>query len=158
MRMLLLALCLAAPVPASALSCLVPEVERSFATYDAAEENYIVVHGRLTLDRKAMPEGMTTSPPPPEMTVVPGHLSGSSLTGDGFSLPFEQDVTLEVACIGPWCGGVGNGEDVLAFVRKDADGYALSVNPCGGALFETPKLEMLKQVEACMVSRDCKAD
>lgn len=148
----------AAPLPALALSCLAPDVARSYAQFDAAEETYIVVHGRLTLDETDLPEGMTVDRNPPEMTQVPAHLTGFSLGGEGFTFPFERDLTLEVACIGPWCGGVRNGEDVLAFVRKGADGYAIEVSPCGGAIFGTPKPEMIKQAERCMRTGACKAD
>lgn len=158
MRVLFLTFALLAPVPALALSCLAPSVERSFAHFDAAEENYVVVHGRLTLDEKALPKGMRVDRNPPEMTFVPAELQGQSLTKAGFTLPYDQELTLEVACIGPWCGAARNGEDVLAFVRKDADGYALSISPCGGAVFGTPKPEQLKQVQICLRKGNCRAE
>ncbi|MEW9918230.1 hypothetical protein AB2B41_01325 [Marimonas sp. MJW-29] len=158
MRAALLLLALIAPAPALALSCLAPSVERSFARFDAAEEEYVVVHGRLTLDERDLPEGMIAEPPPPAMTHVEAKLRGSSLTREGFKLPFEQAITLEVACLGPWCGSAQNGEDVLAFVRKDADGYAIAVGPCGGSIFGTPKPEMLKAVLACLRDQNCTED
>ena len=123
------------PVEALALSCLQPSVERSYARYDTAEEAYVVVHGRLTLNERKLPEGMTQDPPPPAMTKVPARLRGFALSKEGFVLPSKQKLTLEVACLGPWCGGAKNGSDVLAFVRKDDDGYAIEVSPCGGAIF-----------------------
>lgn len=158
MRALVLAAAFLFPVPALALSCLAPSVERSFAQFDAAEESYVVVHGRLTLDEKALPKGMTVDRNPPAMTFVPARLRGQSLTLAGFTLPYDQKLTLEVACIGPWCGAARNGEDVLAFVRKDAEGYALAISPCGGAVFGTPKPEQLKQVEMCLREGNCTAD
>lgn len=156
MRHALLALMMALlPLQAQALSCLAPTVERSFARFDAAPEVYIVVHGRLTFDESALPKGMTVDKDPPAMTHVPATLLGTSLTQDGFSLPFEQDVTLEVSCLGPWCGSAQTGEDVLAFLRKDEEAYAIAVEPCGGGMFGTPKPDMLEAATACMRDRDC---
>ncbi len=158
MRFLAFFLALFAPMPALALSCLAPSIERSYAQFDAAEETYVVVHGRLTLDMSKLPKGMTTNPPPPRMTHVSGKLRGSSLNASGFALPFEREVMLEVTCLGPWCGDAKSGEDVLAFVRKDANGYALRISPCGGTSFGEPSRAMLKRVTQCFTKKNCVAD
>lgn len=155
MRLLAIVAALTLPLPALALSCIAADVETSFARYDAADETYVVVHGRLTFEQSALPKGMLPDKKPPKMTQVPAHLRGSSLAKGGFVLPFDQDVTLEVACLGPWCGAAGNGRSVLAFVRKDADGFAVELSPCGGALFEEPKPAMLKAVKGCFTDRTC---
>lgn len=146
------------PMQALALSCLAPSVERSFLRYDAAEEIYVVVHGRLTLDESDLPEGMTQDPPPPKRTLLAAHLRGSSLRATGFDLPFDQELMLEVTCLGPWCGGARNGESVLAFVRKDAEGYVLVASPCGGAIFERPRPAMLKAARQCLNGGACSAE
>ncbi|MCX7558484.1 hypothetical protein OS190_02820 [Sulfitobacter sp. F26204] len=156
-RLLVTILTLAAPLPALALSCLAPTIEGSFARYAAAEEAYVVVNGRLTLDQTRMPEGMTETTPP-RMTHVAARLSGTFLNKKGFVLPFDKEVTLEVSCVGPWCGQIQNDTDVLAFLRKDTQGYALAIGPCGGAAFSAPDPAMLKRVTQCLVRRDCSAD
>ncbi len=158
MRALVLALALLAPLPAFALSCMAPSVERSFARFEAEDDAYIVVHGRLTFNMKALPKRMTQNVQPPQRTDVTARLKGSSLTKSGFTLPFDQTVTLEVTCTGPWCGGARTGEDVLAFLRKGENGYALAVSPCGGAVFGTPKPAMLKQARQCLTGGTCTAD
>lgn len=158
MRILAFLIALLAPVPALALSCLSPSVERSYAQFHAEEDSYVVVHGRLTLDASKLPTGMTADRDPPRMTLIPAKLRGTSLNAKGFVLPFEQEVTLEVRCLGPWCGGVQNGEDVLAFVRKDAKGYAINVGPCGGSVFGMPKATLLKRVQQCMTQQNCTLD
>ena len=155
MRWLTCTLALMVPLPALALSCMQPSVTRSYVQFAAAEEAYIVVHGRLTLDETALPKGMTQSPPPPELTPVAGHLRGSALTKQGFVHPFDRDVVLEVACLGPWCGSAASGTSVLAFIRKDAEGYALEVGPCGGAVFPEPTEEQLGKVRACFRGQAC---
>lgn len=150
-----LLLMLAAPAPAMALSCLQPTVERSFARFDAAPESYVIVHGRLTLDMDDLPKSMTQDPARSREVKVQAHVTGSSMTTNGFSLPFDQAVTLEVGCLGPWCGSAKSGQDILAFVRKDAGGYAIEVGPCGGAIFGTPKKAQLNRVIACFSGGDC---
>ena len=158
MRFVLVFLCCLLPLPALALSCLRPSVERSYAQYDAASEVYVVVHGRLTLNERKLPKGMTQDPPPPAMTLVPARIRGSALSKEGFVLPFDQKLTLEVSCLGPWCGGVGNGTDILAFIRKDAEGYAIEVSPCGGAIYSEPNKQMLQEARQCLQSGNCKAE
>ena len=96
MRALVLALALLAPMPALALSCMAPSVERSFARFEAEDDVYIVVHGRLTFNTKKLPKRVTHGVQPPRRTDVAARLKGSSLTKDGFTLPFDQTVTLEV--------------------------------------------------------------
>lgn len=158
MKSLLILLLSLAPLPALALSCLKPSVPRSFKEYDAAEETYVVVHGRLTLDESLLPQG-DLDQEPPQMTEIPGRLEGMSLTEAGaFDLPFEQAVTLEVTCYGPWCGDAETGTDILAFLRKDESGYALDLNPCGGAAFPAPHGDLLEEVKNCMTGGSCEVD
>ncbi|MGC1503360.1 MAG: hypothetical protein WA782_04380 [Sulfitobacter sp.] len=158
MRIVAFMIGLCAPMPALALSCLAPAVDRSYAQFAAAEEAYVVVHGRLTLDMSDLPQGMTGDTRPPRMTKIAAELQGSSLNKTGFVVPFDRPVTLEVSCLSQWCGHVQTGEEILAFVRKDVDGYALHITPCGGSVFGSPKPEMLAQVKQCMADQACKGD
>ena len=158
MRRILALLIILLPLEAQALSCLRPSVARSFLGYDKAEETYIVVQGRLTFDESLLPRNSYGEVAPPQMTKVPAHLTGKSLNRSGFKVPFEQDLTLEVACFGPWCGGAKTGGEVLAFLRVDEGGYALDVNPCGGALFPEPRPDMLKTARTCLQGGRCQPD
>ena len=146
--------------PALALSCLAPSVERSYAQSDAATEHYLVVEGRLTLNARQLPKSGsgTGARNPPPMTIVPSKILGKSMSTAGFVVPFDQDVALEVACFGPWCGTVRNGDQVLAFVRRDGGEYALSITPCGGDAFVNPTPGQLKAVLECHRGGDCTAE
>jgi hypothetical protein len=157
MRFCTLMFALLVPWPAFALSCLPPSVERSYAQAAAAAEDYVVVHGRLTLDMDMLPRSRLSDQQPPEMTWINGALVGKSLSQSGFKVPFDHKITLEVACLGPWCGSAQNGEDILAFVRKDGADYALEINPCGGNVSGAPKRKMLKTVATCMREGVCSA-
>ena len=144
-----------APLPAMALTCLPHSVEATYQRANKAEESYVVVQGRLTFDAKALPDNGNGTQSPPKLTRVPAKISGMALSKGGFDVPFEQPLTLEVACYGPWCGSAEEG-DVLAFVeRTPQDGYVLESNPCGGDLFTAPKPAMIDQVQSCFTGGAC---
>lgn len=157
MRYLVLLFTVMLSGPALALSCLVPSVERSYAEADAAAERYLVVEGRLTLNARQLPKSGsgTGTRKPPEMTRISSNILGKSMSSAGFVVPFDQDVVLEVACFGPWCGSVRNGDQVLAFVRRDGGEYLLSITPCGGDVFVNPKPSQLKTALDCHRGADC---
>lgn len=149
----------ALPLPAAALSCLPHSLEGAYQRVAADEAEYIVVHGRLTFDAALLPEvDMSRQAETPPRTAVPARLEGMSMTRRGFEVPFEQALTLDVHCYGPWCGSAATGQDILAFVRRSEDGYVLETNPCGGDLFGTPAPEMLDKVQACFAGKTCQPE
>ncbi|MGB3245429.1 MAG: hypothetical protein WBB25_12915 [Sulfitobacter sp.] len=143
------------PLQAHALSCLAPSVSRTFHDVNAAPEVYVVVKGRLTVGTPKQPELDKSKQEPPKSTRLPARLRGTSMSQNGFNVPFDQRVTLEIACIGPWCGSVQNGEQVLAFVKREDNRYFLAINPCGGHVFSNPKPAMSKQVYSCFKGATC---
>lgn len=153
----LIVMALILPMQAAALSCLRPSVERSYAQVAAAQETYVVAEGRLTFDARKLPRDSSGSVKPPELTRISARLVGKSLSSNGFSVPFDQPVMLEVACFGPWCGRAETGGQVLAFLKRSKGAYTLQINPCGGRAFANPKAKMLKQVLACHTRGNCKA-
>lgn len=156
----LLALALAAlPLPALALSCLPHSLEASYQEAAQAEETYVVVHGRLTFDAEDLPEvDLQNQQNTPAMTRIDARLEGMSMRHSGFDLPFEQNVTIALECYGPWCAQAQTGQDVLAFLRKEAEGYVLATNPCGGMLFHAPDTDMLDRVQACFDGAPCEPE
>ena len=154
MRLAALLCALLLPVQAAALSCLKPSVGRTFAQANAAEATYVVVEGRLTLDDRRVPKSLEGGAEPPKLTEVPAHLTGRSLSVAGFRTPFERDITLEISCLGPWCGSVANGTEVLAFLRHGKAGYVLEVEPCGGYVFDNLP-EQRRRVRDCLRGDAC---
>jgi hypothetical protein len=139
--------------PALSLSCMRPDVKYSFQQAAEAEETYIVARGTLTFSERKLPEAVGNDSPP--QTLIPAHLKGWGLSDTGFNVEFDQDITLEVLCFGPWCGGAGSGKEYLVFLRKDNDGYTMIADPCASMVFQDPSTEMLDTVAACFKAGAC---
>ncbi len=154
-RILAFVMAAAAPLPVLALSCTPPSVEAAFERVQGSTDTYVVVHGRLVVDKRKMPRSRPKTQEAPHMTRIPASIRGKSLSKAGFQTPFEREITLEVSCFGPWCGAIGSGSDVLAFLRQGEDGYALEINPCGRDVFFTPKPAILKRVGRCFKQGQC---
>ncbi|MGJ8545945.1 MAG: hypothetical protein ACSHWZ_10920 [Sulfitobacter sp.] len=154
MRFLVLFLSVLVLMPAQllALSCVRPSAVRSFQEAQASVDSYVVVKGYLNFNAKDMPTPETINPAP-----VAARLRGSALGAGGFALPFDQQVTLSLACFGPWCATAPARTEVLAFLRRAEAGYVLDLNPCGGNLFAQPSPEMLREVAACGRGETCES-
>ena len=59
-----------------------------------------------------------------------------------------------LSCLGPWCGSVANGTEVLAFLRHGKAGYVLEVEPCGGYVFDNLP-EQRRRVRDCLRGDAC---
>jgi hypothetical protein len=137
--------------PAMALSCLPTDVARTFTNLDAAEEVYVVVHGTLTFDEARLPKtNWEDQAATPAETPIPARLSGRSLTHEGFTAPFDRNITFDVRCLGPWCASAASGSDVLAFVEYREGQYLFSLGPCyANAVFD-PDPAQLDQAVSCL--------
>lgn len=158
MRLLAVALSVLMPAQAMALSCLPSSVERSFGYAQDAEEQYVVVSGRLTFDERKLPKKTENPNDAPNLTRIPAKITGNMLSKAGFVTPFEQQITIELRCFGPWCGSANSGVDHLAFMKKTDMGYTLSVDPCYSAVFAKPTPKMLNSATACMNNAKCSSD
>ena len=138
---------------ASALSCMRPDVARSFQWAAEADESYVVLLGQFDFDA---PRQSNSDRNAPKTASVPAQFNGQSLGANGFQANAPLDVTLEFSCAGPWCGSLPDtGEDILAFVERGPDGYVLTVGPCYGTAFVSPSESDVQRVEACMRGDGC---
>ncbi|MEP1519226.1 hypothetical protein [Ascidiaceihabitans sp.] len=135
MRFIAFLICLVAPLPAMALSCARPSVERSYGQAAKADESYVVVKGRLTFDESKLPKANTQTQTAPKRTVIKARFQGHALSGADFSTSFNAALNYEVRCLVVWCGGGQSGEEIIAFVQKTPSGYTLEMGPCGGWAF-----------------------
>jgi len=142
--------------PVHALSCMRPDVATSYARFAASDDLYVVLYGRFDFDEGALPQPPRHNPNLTEPNnLISANFKGHSLSRDGFKTPFQTTLTLNAKCFGPWCAGMAANSPVMAFVRKDAEGYTLAINPCGGVAFAEPNPEMLQQAQACMQGKTC---
>lgn len=154
---ILMALSVAVPAPALALSCLAPDAARTFNQLDEAEERYVVVHGVLTFDDTKLPEtDLQDQTSTPDSTPLPARLIGKSLSRDGFQTPYDKPITLDVRCFGPWCAGAPSGVEILGFVELRESGPVLTLDPCSSTSFIDPDETTLNQVTDCMRGDACK--
>lgn len=140
--------------PALALSCMRPDVAVSYQNAAEASEVYIVVKGTLTFNERLLPERDLTQTEN-KGTLVPARIKGVSLSRSGFDAPFERDITLDVQCFGPWCGGAASGVEYLAFLQRTGANYVMGIDPCGSFVFPEPTAEQVKQAEQCMAGEAC---
>lgn len=159
MMRVLAALLLVLAGQAQALSCVQPDVARSFQHADASEDAYVVLLGTYSFDAAKLPQvdwdnQMDT---PPE-TKIAARFKGLSLTADGFTRPFESAVTLNALCLGPWCASPQPDRRVLSFVQKSGEAYVFEASPCGGYGFWDPTDVDIARVEACMRGEGCETD
>lgn len=142
--------------PALALSCLRPDLPRTYQKLDAAEETYVVVHGRLTFDETRLPRpDMTGQAEPPPGARIPARLAGKALSPAGFVTPYDRAVTLDLRCFGPWCPIGESGMDVLVFVERGSTGDVVTLDPCYAHVFVAPNAQMLNQAVTCMRGGPC---
>lgn len=144
--------------PAFALSCMRPDVARSFQEMESSRSVYVAVHGKLTFKEARLPKGdksgQTKTPP---KTRLRASLQGMSLGWDGFEHNFDRNITLIAQCHGPWCARPQSGQTYLAFVKRTKEGYELWVSPCGGRAFPEPSKEQLDVAHQCLRGNRCQA-
>ena len=135
---------------AQALSCVRPDPVTSFATASASHLPYLVLTGELT----APPATNETEQQPVALGAT---LTGFGLATDGFSVPFDGEVVIDVTCAGPWCGARPASGPIMAFARIDGPVPVIEASACGGWLFTDPDQAMLDRMTDCINGAACTA-
>ncbi|QOL82449.1 hypothetical protein [Pseudooceanicola spongiae] len=148
--MTLLAMASLAAGPAQALSCLAPDVARSFDEAAQSDARYMVLLGTLDRGTPTVPE-RDLSNNSPEVVRLPALVKGLAMTEKGFSSGVEAQITMELGCTGPWCAQLPENGTVLAFIELTNNGPILRVNACGGHLFANPTKEQVARLESCQI-------
>jgi hypothetical protein len=147
---------LAAP-QAQALSCMRPDPILTLQQVMADPEPWVVLSGSLTYaDADVPPPWDPANPEPPAFAPIPATFSGHSLTSGGFDRPFAADITLQIDCAGPWCGGPPGQAEFLLFARLLPDGrLSVPLGPCGMHVFAVPDAAMEQRIAICMGHGAC---
>ena len=152
-RLCALFICLAGQ--ASALSCLPHTIQNAYLDAAAAQERYVVMHGRLSFDGALLPETESDPMNSPEDALIPARLVGQILMANGFGGQRAVDLTFHVQCYASWCGSGLPGADYVAFLEETSAGYVLKTNPCGGYAFPKPTQVMVDALETCHAGGAC---
>ena len=151
-------LLIAVATQAQALKCPEPSVASSFRQAMSSPENYVILRGKFDFDATLLPGGPDARGDPnlPAPAALPARFVGQSLVEDGFTNDLDIPVTLQPSCLGPWCGTMTPGQDVMAFATTDGRGtVTLELNPCGKWTFADPAQPMLDEMLACMTGGTC---
>ena len=145
--------------PVFALSCIRPDVARSFQSMESSRDVYMIVHGQLDFDPSALPRGdKSGQTQTPARTRLQARLRGVSLGWAGFEHPFDRPVTLIAQCHGPWCANPEAGGMYLAFVKRTQEGFELWTSPCGGRAFPDPGEAQLSVAHQCLRGKRCQPE
>lgn len=152
---LAVALTVSVAQPASALSCLRPDIAQDYAFAAASKDRYIIVKGNLVFDETLLPKrDADLSKRPDANTDIPAWFDGYSLTPDGFDRRFQRDIVLRVACLASWCGRTEQGEH-LAFLKQEGTQFVMRLGPCPGMVYPDPTVDLETTVTACMTDQNC---
>ena len=154
---LAVALSLTVASPASALSCLQPDIARSTLDAVRSQDSYRIVLGRMSY-RAVTPPAEGTPGEAGRALSIPARFTGRALTAEGFTDDTQDDIILNITCVMQSCGSVEPNTRVLAFLRREGDKAVLDLDPCSQWLFPDPTEEQLETVRACVTGGDCPAD
>ncbi len=129
-------LCLMLASPASALSCLRPDIVSTFEQARDAEAGYWIVKGRISAN------GPITEPQPNDMGLhkddakasTPVRVTGEGLKPDGTFAAFDRDITLSVTCLAHWCGSVNLDHTHFMAIEVKDTGPELFADPCSSQI------------------------
>ncbi|MCX7302257.1 MAG: hypothetical protein NTX73_18105 [Rhodobacterales bacterium] len=158
MKRLLPVLLIVIASQAQALKCPEQSVAVSFRDAMSSADNYVILRGKFDFDATLLPGGPETRGDPnlPAPATVPARFVGQSLVEDGFTHELDIPVTLSPTCLGPWCGTLTPGQDIMAFATTDGRGtVAIELHPCAKWIFVEPQQPMLDEMLACMTGSAC---
>ena len=133
---------------AAALSCMRPDPVRTFKQIEDIPTPYYVLYGTLDFDASKQPRGVINKERNP--APIPAQFSGFGLNTNGFTTPYNAQVTLQPTCAGPWCGSQTPDVKSLFFAKVEGDSVTITAGPCGGTAFADPSAAMLADMTACM--------
>lgn len=146
-----LALSLAAG-QAQALKCVEPDALGSFRRAMDSADTYSLLRGSFDFLPGLLPGDVTTRDDPslPQPAPFSADFTGQALEPDGFTRDVAMPVMIQSVCLGPWCGQIGVGQDVMVFAHSDTEGrLVVEVDPCGTWVFPDPDEALLEQMRAC---------
>lgn len=141
---------LALATQASALSCIPPNIARTFNDVHASSDVYVMGLGTLTAKGRIPKyiEGQARH--------IPAQFRGVLLGQSGQTKTQNLNVTLDAICYASWCGGFPKtDQQILVFLKKTQAGYRLESNPCSGDFKVSPTKKELRILKKCLKNGGC---
>lgn len=144
-----------APQTASALSCLRPDITRSYNAAAQADERYIVLYGEFFFRESLNPASGIAAPTSPPASFV-ARFVGHYLSTEGFLNVVDIPITIQPECASVWCGRLASDTPSVAFVEMlDDGGYQIDVGPCPQWVFDHTTAQDLEQLKTCINGGTC---
>ena len=139
---------------AQALSCVKPDVTRSYYKWAFSQTIYEVAVGKL-FPVEALPEKASPSPKPTHAKAIAYRFEGAIITSIK-NIPLSTPVTVQPTCINAWCGAYPriDGPAIYAF-EKEGNTYLLRPSACGGDIFAQDVKKNTKIIRDCLTFGTC---
>lgn len=153
--------------PLFALSCMPMDVASNFRVADEADESYVIVRGRVTVEEQPWELGREDKGTHQfEYKSYIARIDGQVAGRRGFNAAFSEAIEFRQACR-LWpdlnvCEDTGaraaeqDEEDMIYFLRKTEQGYDFTTGDCPGGVYPATRSNV-RQVRRCMAGQDCRA-
>ncbi len=129
---LALAACIGLSTPAWSLSCLRPDIVRTFEMARDSDAGFWIVQGEL------LPNGPIATPTPDKdgrykenaSATTAATFTGKGLQLDGSYAAFSRKIDVTIQCFAHWCGAAPLGTKVFAAIEVKDTGPELILDPC----------------------------
>lgn len=136
---------------ATALSCMKPNLARSFNHYAEAEESFVIAIGKVSYSQP-VPKYKQGEP-----RSVSAELAGGLLGLTGFGENQSIPVTVNTSCLHVWCGAIPRpNQEIIAFLEKTPAGYVMTNAPCPGVFQMAPSDREKRIVQSCLKRGKCR--
>lgn len=135
---------------AVALSCMRPNIGRTFNHVATSKDIYLMGQGILTAT------GQIPKYKQGEPRQIPAEFTGVFYGLSGPSKKRTVSVTVDAICFASWCGAFPETDDkMVVFLKQSLDGYRLESNPCDGHFKVAPTSKEVQILQKCLKKGQC---
>ncbi len=123
---------LCATQTANALSCMIPDHLRIYTSARDSDDHFSFVIGQVTpLAPAYVPRNESGKHPFSATSEAPAQLVGRALASDGFTIPYDGEVTLRLSCFSNACGSVPYpGTEVFIALKHEGNARIVHLDAC----------------------------
>ena len=141
------------PGPATALSCVFPDLATTYKELAAAPQSYVIVYGRYGANPARLSQSRHAD-------ILRYKFSGNLIGPNGIGAAFNQPVVVTRSKPRPQFadpgGSIATDRAVLLFFEKLGGKYLMDASICGFRQFYDPSNQDLRKVSRCMKGLSCR--